>query len=599
MQNAARLEDTPYASRLAEIRTALTTLKLDGLLLPRADEYQNENLPPSAARMEWLTGFTGSWGFVAVLKDKAAAFVDGRYTIQAAQQIDASLFEIVCTVDISIEDWLVANVSQGAKLGYDPWLFTKEGIAKIRSALAPLNVELMSLDKNPIDSAWSNRPSPPLSPVKIHDVKYTGVSVSDKLQQIRSSLSKAGATHLVITQTDNLAWTFNIRGADIENTPLSFGFAVISADHAQIFMDLRKVSDSVRQSLSQDAVFEPIEDFQTALKTLRSDAKVIIDPKASVVAIRDSVKSSGASLLEIADPVTMAKAQKNATELQGARDAHRRDGAAMVNFLHWFEKTDPSTLSEIDLDEALYRFRKATGALQDVSFESIVGSGPNGAIAHYRVSHQSSRKLDHNNLIVVDSGGQYLDGTTDITRTLVVGTPTHAMKTNFTRVLQGMIAITLARFPKGTSGVQLDILARQAFWQAGLDYDHGTGHGVGSYLGVHEGPSRISKIPSPPLLSGMILSNEPGYYEEHGYGIRIENLVIVKDLEIPAGGTRPMHSFETLTLCPIALDAIDALMLTAVERNWLNTYHARVFEEIAPLVAPDVQDFLKRACAPL
>ncbi len=599
MQNAARLEDTPYASRLAEIRTALTTLKLDGLLLPRADEYQNENLPPSAARMEWLTGFTGSWGFVAVLKDKAAAFVDGRYTIQAAQQIDASLFEIVCTVDISIEDWLVANVSQGAKLGYDPWLFTKEGLAKIRSALAPLNVELVSLDKNPIDSAWSNRPSPPLSPVKIHDVKYTGASVSDKLQQIRSSLSKAGATHLVITQTDNLAWTFNIRGADIENTPLSFGFAVISADQAQIFMDPRKVSDSVRQSLSKDAAFEPIEDFQTALKTLRTDAKVIIDPKASVVAIRDSVKSSGASLLEIADPVTMAKAQKNATELQGARDAHRRDGAAMVNFLHWFEKTDPSTLSEIDLDEALYRFRKATGALQDVSFESIVGSGPNGAIAHYRVSHQSSRKLDQNNLIVVDSGGQYLDGTTDITRTLVVGTPTHAMKTNFTRVLQGMIAITLARFPKGTSGVQLDILARQAFWQAGLDYDHGTGHGVGSYLGVHEGPSRISKIPSPPLLSGMILSNEPGYYEEHGYGIRIENLVIVKEPEIPAGGTRPMHSFETLTLCPIALNAIDASMLSVVERNWLNIYHARVLEEVSPLVAPDVQDFLKRACTPL
>ena len=599
MQNAARIEDAPHAARLAEIRGALVSLKLDGLLLPRADEYQNENLPPSAARMEWLTGFTGSWGFVAVLKDKAAAFVDGRYTIQATQQIDASLFEIVCTVDVTVEDWLAANVPQGAKLGYDPWLFTKDRLAKVRSALAPLNVELVSLDKNPIDSAWSNRPSPPLSPVKIHEDKYTGASVSEKLKQIRDSLGKAGATHLVITQTDNLAWTFNVRGADIENTPLTFGFAVISADKATIFMDARKVSDSVRNSLAKDAVFEPLDQFQTTLKTLRSDAKVIIDPKASVVAIRDAVKASGASLLEISDPVTMAKAQKNATELQGARDAHRRDGAAMVNFLYWFDKADKSILSEIDLDEALYRFRKATNALQDISFESIVGSGPNGAIAHYRVSHQSSRKLDMNNLIVVDSGGQYLDGTTDITRTLVVGTPTKPMTTNFTRVLQGMIAVTLARFPKGTSGVQLDILARQAFWQAGLDYDHGTGHGVGSYLGVHEGPSRISKIPSPPLLSGMILSNEPGYYEENGYGIRIENLVIVKEPEIPAGGTRPMHSFETLTLCPIARDAIDVSMLSATERNWLNAYHARVLEEISPLVASDVQAFLKEACAPL
>lgn len=596
LQNA-NMETPPHAERLRELRSAISAQKLNGFLLPRADEYQNEYLAPYAERMEWLTGFTGSWGFVAVLSDKAAAFIDGRYTIQAAQQIDASLFEIICTVDTSIEDWLSENVPQGARLGYDPWLFTPDGLKKIRSALEPKAVELVALQNNPVDHIWSNRPSPPLSPVKLHDEKYAGESAASKLTRIRGELEKAGATHLVITQTDNLAWTFNIRGADVEHTPLAFGYALITPDAACIFMEAAKAKDAVRHALAPYAEFASPGDFLEKIKALPKSARVLIDPKASAIAVADAVRNTGLQLIEKPDPVTLLKARKNATELEGARAAHRRDGAAIANFLFWFEKQDKNRLSEIDLVEALYRFRKETAALQDVSFPSIVGSGPNGAIAHYRVHPHSSRKLDTNSLIVVDSGAQYLDGTTDITRTLLVGTPAQDMKENFTRVLKGMIALSRARFPKGTSGVQLDALARQFLWQAGRDYDHGTGHGVGSYLGVHEGPSRIAKFPTPPLLTGMILSNEPGYYEEGRYGMRIENLVAVNPPEIPEGGNRVMHSFETLTLAPIERKLIIAEMMGPDELSWLNAYHARVAREIGPLVGADVRAWLEGACS--
>jgi Xaa-Pro aminopeptidase len=600
MPQAAKMKDAaPYAERLSSLQDLIAAKKLDGFLLPRSDEYQNEYLPASAARVEWLTGFTGSWGMVAVLKDKAAVFIDGRYTIQAAQEIDASLFEIVCIVDKTIEDWLKENVTSGAKLGYDPWLHTKDGLAQIKKALESRNVELVELDANPVDKLWSNRPPPPLSPTKLHDEKYAGESVDSKLKRIRVELKKTGATHLVVTQTDNLAWTFNIRGNDIEHTPLSLGFAVIGPDTAQIFMDARKVKDNVRTALEGKAGFEPIEGFTTALQKLPKDSKTVVDPKASALAINEAVKASGCKLVEANDPIAMMKAQKNAVELEGARTAHRRDGAAMTRFLHWFAGADKARLTEMDLVEALYRFRKDTGALQDTSFDSNCGSGPNGAIAHYRVTPQSNRKLDNNSLIVVDSGAQYYEGTTDITRTVFVGAPSAAMKRNFTLVLKGMIALSLARFPKDTRGTQLDILARKALWEAGFDYDHGTGHGVGSYLGVHEGPTRISKIPTPPLKSGMILSNEPGYYEEGAYGLRIENLVAVSPPEPIKGGDRPMHSFETLTLAPIERELIDASLLSAEERGWLNAYHARVLKEISPLVDEPLRNWLAAACAPL
>lgn len=599
MLQATKMETLPHAERLNELRGAIATQNLDGFLLPRSDEYQSEYLPPSAERMEWLTGFTGSWGFVAVLEDKAAAFIDGRYTIQAAQQIDASLFNIVCTVDTSIEDWLKQNVPKGGRLGYDSWLHTVDDLKKIRKALEQKNIELVPLKDNPVDQLWSNRPSPPLSPVKMQDEKYAGESVFSKLRRIRTEMEKSGATHLVVTQTDNLAWAFNIRGNDIEHTPLALGFAIVSPDSATIFMDERKVGFSVREALQGQAKFEPVTTFLKALNDLPQDAHVLVDPKASALAVYQSLKDAGLKIVEAADPVTVLKAQKNHVELNGARAAHRRDGAAIARFLHWFEHQDKSKLSEIDLVEALYHFRKDTGMLQDTSFSSIVGSGPNGAIGHYRVHPHSSRKLDSDSLIVVDSGAQYFDGTTDITRTLHVGNPGDNMRQNFTRVLKGMIALTLARFPKGTGGVQLDILARQFLWKAGLDYDHGTGHGVGSYLGVHEGPSRISKFPTPPLQAGMILSNEPGYYEEGAYGIRIENLVIVMPPEVPEGGNRAMHSFETLTLAPVNRELIVTGMLTQEERDWLNGYHARVVIEIAPLLPEDVKNWLAGACAPL
>jgi Xaa-Pro aminopeptidase len=600
MPQAAKMNDVaPYAERLSSLQDMIKTLGLNGFLLPRSDEYQNEYLPACAQRVEWLTGFTGSWGLAAVLKDKAAVFIDGRYTIQAAQEVDGSLFEIVCIVDRTIEDWLAENLPLGAKLGYDPWLHTKDGLAQIKKSLEPKNTVLVPLEKNPVDRLWSNRPPPPLSPVRLHDEKYAGESVAAKLKRIRNELKKSGATHLVVTQTDNLAWTFNIRGSDVEHTPLSLGFAVIGPSSAQIFMDERKVKNNIREALEGNSTFAPIEGFADALQNLPKDAKVLVDPKASALAVRDAVKTAGCKLVETADPITLMKAQKNAVELEGARAAHKRDGAAMARFLHWFAIQDKTKLTEMDLVDALYKFRKDTGAFQDTSFDSICGSGPNGAIAHYRVTPQSNRKLDNNSLVVVDSGAQYFEGTTDITRTVFAGKASDPMRRNFTLVLKGMIAISLARFPKDTRGIQLDTLARQALWEVGLDYDHGTGHGVGSYLGVHEGPSRISKIPTPPLKSGMILSNEPGYYEEGAYGLRIENLIVVTPLNSIEGGNRAMHAFETLTLAPIERDLIDVKLLDDKERDWLNAYHARVLKEIGPLVDETVRGWLVSACAPL
>ncbi|MES2905870.1 MAG: aminopeptidase P family protein [Pseudomonadota bacterium] len=550
-------------------------------------------------RMEWLTGFTGSWGFVAVLKTQAAAFVDGRYTIQAAQEIDAQLFEIVCTLDTTVNDWLIAHVPQGARLGYDPWLHTRDGLEQIGKVLTPKNVTLVALDENPLDTFWSNRPPPPLSITKLHDEKYSGENAASKLQRIRKELKEKGATHLVVTQTDNLAWTFNVRGNDIEHTPLTFGFAIIGENDAQIFMDSRKVKDNVREALKGQAIFHDIADFKAALKNLADGQSVLVDSSASVVAISETVKSSKARLVEGTDPITLMKAQKNATEIEGARIAHRRDGAALARFLFWFENADKARLTEMDMIEALYRCRHETGALQDTSFETICGSGPNGAIAHYRVTPQSNSKLIDNSLIVLDSGGQYFEGTTDITRTLFVGTPTDEMKKHFTLVLKGMIAVSMARFPKGTRGIQLDTLARQPLWNAGFDYDHGTGHGVGSYLGVHEGPASISKRSAPQLETGMIMSNEPGYYIAGGYGIRIENLVLVTDPAQIRGGNRAMHGFETLTLAPIEQRLILADLLDAEERNWLNAYHARVVKEIGPQLKADEAAWLAKICTAL
>jgi Xaa-Pro aminopeptidase len=601
MPQAAKMKDrAPHAERLASLQDWIRTQKLDGFLLPRTDEYQNEYLPPSAGRVEWLTGFTGSWGFAAVFKDKAVLFIDGRYTLQASQEVDASLFEIVCIVDKPVNDWLAENVGIGAKLGYDPWLHTKNGLAQIIKALGPKNAELIALKENPVDKLWSNRPSPPLSPTRLHDEKYAGESVAEKLKRIRAALNKSGATHLIVTQADNLDWAFNIRGLDIEHTPLTLGFAIIALNSAQIFMDPRKVKESMRDELEKNASFAPIDAFNETLRKLPKESKVLVDPNASAIAIRDIVKESGAKVIEALEPITMMKAQKNKTELEGARTAHKRDGAAVCRFLAWFDTQEKTKLTEIDVATALERFRQQTGALQDLSFNTVAGAGPHGAIIHYRASEESNRKLDDNSLLILDSGGQYLDGTTDITRTLLIGTPSAEMRRNFTLVLKGVITLSLARFPKGTSGHQLDALARYALWQQGLDYDHGTGHGVGSYLSVHEGPCRFSKFVTPSLKAGMILSNEPGYYEEGAYGIRTENLMIVTEAKVPEGGNRPMHGFETLTLAPIEKALIEPVLLTEHERLWLNAYHARVLKEIGPLLKDEVErDWLAKACKAL
>jgi Xaa-Pro aminopeptidase len=522
--------------------------------------------------------------------------------LQAREQVDAALFEIVHIVETPPEKWIETNLTAGVRVGYDPWLHTVDGAERLSKVCTAVGIELVASEPNPVDIIWTDRPAPPLGPVKLHDLRHAGVSAENKLAQIRAEIAKLKADALVVSDPQAVAWTFNIRGADISFTPLPLSFAIVPREgRPNLFIDSRKLSNDVRDYLETIADVRAPDDFTRALAALGEAKKTVrLDQSTAADALARLITSRGGNAPRGPDPVVQLKAIKNDAEIAGARAAQARDGAAMARFLAWFDREAPGgKLTEIDAVAALETFRRETGTLKDISFPSISGAGPNGAIVHYRVTKKTNRRIGANELFLIDSGGQYEDGTTDITRTVAVGEPSAEMRERFTRVLKGHIAIARTVFPDGTTGQQLDPFARVALWQAGVDFDHGTGHGVGSYLSVHEGPASISKRGATALKRGMILSNEPGYYKTGEYGIRIENLVLVIDGPKVAGAEKPLLAFETLTLTPIDLRLVERSLLAAEEIAWLDRYHARVAETLSPLVDSDTRRWLAAATRPL
>jgi Xaa-Pro aminopeptidase len=588
-------------ARLSAFREELLRRQLTGFVIPRADSQQNEYVAPSEERLAWLTGFTGSAGLAVVVLGEAAVFVDGRYTLQAAHQVDTAAWAVESLIEPPPESWLASHLKPGDRLGFDPWLHTSAAAERLAKACARAGAELVAVDSNPVDAIWSERPAPPLGPVTIHPAALAGESEADKLARIAKEIARLDVDALVLSDSHAVAWTFNIRGADVAHTPLPLSYALVPKDgRATIFIDHRKLSNSVRDHLERSAAVEDPEALTARLAELASTGAAIgLDAATAADALSRLIAAQGGKPVRLTDPVALLKAVKNSAEIAGSRAAHRRDGAALARFLAWIDREAPDGhLTEIDAVEALETFRRDTGALKDVSFPTIAGTGPNGAIVHYRVTRKSNRRIAPGDLLLIDSGAQYEDGTTDVTRTIAIGEPTAEMRDRFTRVLRGHIAIARAAFPDGTSGAQIDVLARQFLWQAGIDFDHGTGHGVGSYLSVHEGPARISKLGTTPLKRGMILSNEPGYYKTDAFGIRIENLELVVEKAID-GAEKPMNGFETLTLAPIDRRLINANRISKQELAWVNAYHARVREEIRPLLDEATRVWLDAATAPL
>jgi Xaa-Pro aminopeptidase len=566
------------SARLSALREELARRKLTGFVVPRADQQQNEYVAPSEERLAWLTGFTGSAGLAVVLAQDAAVFVDGRYTLQAAKQVDAKAWAVESLVEPPPESWISQHLKAGDRLGFDPWLHTSAAAERLAAACAKAGAELIAVDSNPVDSIWTERPPPPVAPVSVHGSRYSGEAEAGKLTRIQDEIAKLGADALVLSDSHAVAWTFNIRGADVAHTPLPLSYALVPKDgRPTVFIDHRKLSNATRDHLEQSAdVREPTEMAPQLMALAKAGSAIALDSATAADALSRMITSGGGKALRGSDPSALLKAVKNPTEIDGTRNAHRRDAVALARFLAWIDREAPKgALTEIDTVEALETFRRDTGALKDVSFPTIAGTGPNGAIVHYRVTRKSNRRIVPGDLLLIDSGAQYEDGTTDVTRTIAIGQPTPEMRDRFTRVLRGHIAIARAVFPDGATGAQLDTLARQFLWQAGLDFEHGTGHGVGSYLSVHEGPARISKLGTTPLKRGMILSNEPGYYKTDGFGIRIENLELVTAADV-SGAEKPMNAFETLTFAPIDRRLIDVQMLTIAEIDWLNAYHAEV-----------------------
>ncbi len=586
---------------LPRLRKALKSKGLDGFIVPHEDEWQNEYVPAAYDRLAWTTGFSGSAGAAVVLTDEAAIFTDGRYTLQVRAQVDGNLFEYRDLIDGGVSGYLRERGPKGGRIGYDPKLHSPDSLDRLKAAADAAGVMLVALAQNPIDEIWDDRPPVPAARVEPHAESYSGESASSKRHRLGDGLGGDHADAVVITSPASIAWLFNVRGGDVARSPLPLGEAILRADGtADLFLAEEKVSGELRQWLGNEVSVRPSADLTPALKEL-SGKKVRVDPSTASAWYFEQLQSAGAEIVRGQDPVMLPRACKNAAEIEGSRKAHRRDGAAVSRFLHWLA-TDAQTgkVQEIEACEKLEQFRHDTGGLKDLSFDSISGAGPNGAIVHYRVTKKTNRRLARGSLFLIDSGGQYLDGTTDITRTVAIGRASPEMKDRFTRVLKGHIALSRVRFPKGTTGHQLDALARMSLWDAGLDYDHGTGHGVGSYLGVHEGPHRIAKmVNTQPLEPGMIVSNEPGYYKTGAYGIRIENLQVVTPASDIDGGERPMLGFETLTLAPIARDLIVKKLLTKDELDWINAYHARVWAEIGPHVDGDAKTWLEAATKPL
>jgi Xaa-Pro aminopeptidase len=588
-------------ARLSAFREELARRKLTGFVVPRADQQQNEYVPPSEERLAWLTGFTGSAGLAIVLAQEAALFVDGRYTLQAAKQVDGKAWAVESLVDPPPETWLAKHLKTGDRLGFDPWLHTSAAAERLAAACVKAGAELVAFESNPVDAIWTERPPPPLAPVAVHGARFAGEAEADKLGRIREEIKRLGVDALVLSDSHAVAWTFNIRGADVAHTPLPLSYALVPQDgRPTVFIDHRKLSNLTRDHLEQSADVREPDALTGELTALaRAGALIALDGATAADALSRLIGAAGGKVVRGNDPVSLLKAVKNRTEIEGTRNAHRRDAVALARFLAWIDREAPKgILTEIDTVEALETFRRETGALKDVSFPTIAGTGPNGAIVHYRVTRKSNRRIALGDLLLIDSGAQYEDGTTDVTRTIAIGEPSAEMRDRFTRVLRGHIAIARAVFPDGTTGAQLDTLARQFLWQAGIDFEHGTGHGVGSYLSVHEGPARISKLGTTALKRGMILSNEPGYYKADGYGIRIENLELVVGTDIP-GAEKPINAFETLTLAPIDRRLIEVKMLSEGELAWLNAYHARVKDEVRPSLDDATKRWLDVATAAL
>ncbi|MEA2926931.1 MAG: Xaa-Pro aminopeptidase, partial [Alphaproteobacteria bacterium] len=597
-----RTERAASGARVAALRTELARRGLTGFIIPRSDRHQNEYVPASEERLAWLTGFTGSAGAAIVLMERAVLFVDGRYTLQVREQVDTSLFTIEHLVETPPDRWIETNLTNADRLGYDPWLHTVESAERLAKACAAAGATLVAVEPDLIDAIWSDRPAPPLGAVMLHDLRFAGEAAEDKLARIRAELVKLRADALVVSDPHAVAWAFNIRGADVAHTPLPLAFAVIpQAGRPALFVDGRKLSNDVRDRLEGLADIREPADFVQALAALGQARKTVrLDQATAADALARLVTSHGGKIARGMCPIALMKAIKNPAEISGARAAHVRDGVAVTRFLAWFDREAArSALTEIDAVAALESFRRDSGLLKDISFPTISGAGPDGAIVHYRVTSKTNRGIAPGELFLIDSGGQYQDGTTDITRTVAVGTPTAEMCERFTQVLKGHIAIARAVFPDGTTGAQLDSFARQFLWTQGLDFDHGTGHGVGSYLSVHEGPARISKLGTTALRRGMILSNEPGYYKAGAYGIRIENLVLVVEAAAVPGAEKPLNAFETLTLAPIDRRLVVADMLTPDEMDWLDGYHARVAQTLSPLVDDETRAWLAAATRPL
>lgn len=590
------------SERAKRLRDELKRRGLDGFLVPRADEHQGEYVPANAERLRWLTGFSGSAGMAIVLQDKAAIFVDGRYTLQVHDQVDVAVFEPKHLIEEPPVRWIEQNLVEGAKLAYDPWLHTIDAVARLKAAAEKAGATLVAVADNPLDAIWTDRPDAPATPVEPYPLEFAGEAAADKIKRLTNSLMNDDVSAVVLTMPDSIAWVFNIRGSDVPHTPLPLSFAILYEDgRTDLFIDVRKIGAEARAHLKPIATIHGRGKLSQALDELGArKATVLVDPATCASAIYDRLIDAGAEVRRGTDPCELPKACKNVSEITGTRAAHLRDGRALTKFLAWIGmEATKGGVDEIAAAKKLEAFRAETNELRDLSFDTISGTGANGAIVHYRVTTATNQPLRKGELFLVDSGGQYLDGTTDVTRTVAIGEASPEQRDRFTRVLKGHIAIATARFPAGTSGAQLDAFARMALWKAGLDYDHGTGHGVGSYLSVHEGPQRISKMGTVALKPGMIVSNEPGYYKAGAYGIRIENLLVVTSPAMIDGGERPMLGFETLTLAPIDLNCVERSLLTEEEAAWLNAYHARVRETLVSGLDETTVEWLRQATRPI
>jgi Xaa-Pro aminopeptidase len=587
------------SKRLAELRAELKRQKIDAFIVPRHDEFQGEYVAAYAERLKWITGFGGSWGVAVIGQKTGAMFVDGRYTLQVKQEVDGKSFQFHHLMTSPPTEWISKTFSKGARIGYDPRILSMADAKRYFAACEKTKLKLVPVNRNPIDTIWNDQPQRPASTIVDHPLKYAGQGVAQKLKAIRSSLKEKAVDAVIIADPTSVAWAFNLRGNDVPFTPVALCYAMIPASgKAHLFVGRKRLSKALQKTIKAHAICSGT-DVDTVLASLgKRKAKVMLDPIAAPDHFRIALRKSGASIIEHPDPCMLPKAMKNKAEQQGARDAQLRDGVALCNFLCWLDDAATSgKLSEGEAARKLLFFRQENKEFRDLSFESISAAGPNSALPHYH-AHGIGRRLALNSIYLIDSGGQYPDGTTDVTRTVIIGKPSEEMRDRFTRVLKGMIAVSMIQFPEGTTGAHLDALARAALWKAGLDFDHGTGHGIGSYLSVHEGPQRISKSGTAALKPGMIISNEPGYYKTRQFGIRIENLLLVTAPQKAKGGERAMLGFETLTFAPTDRRLIDTHLLTREELHWVDTYHAEVWSKLQNRVSATTKPWLKEACAP-